>query len=138
MAVHSRRCSSVVAADYPFLDVLWTMLVIFAWVIWFWLLITVFADVFRRRDTSGFSKVIWIIFVIALPFLGVFIYLLVNHDGMAERNIKQAQAQKAQMDDYVRSVAGGAAGEIEKAKALLDAGAITQAEFDSIKAKALA
>jgi len=130
----------MVAADYPFLDVLWTMLVIFAWVIWFWLLITVFADVFRRRDTSGFSKVLWIIFVILLPFLGVFIYLIANHDGMAERNEKQLRAQQQQTNEYIKSVAGsgGAAGEIEKAKGLLDSGAITQAEFDTIKAKALA
>ncbi len=130
----------MVAADYPFLDVLWTMLVIFAWVIWFWILITVFSDLFRRHDTSGFGKVLWIIFVIVLPFLGVFIYLIVNHDGMTERNIKQMQAQQAHMDAYVKSVAGSgsAAAEIEKAKGLLDSGAITQAEFDSIKAKALA
>ncbi len=129
----------MVGADYPFLDVLWTMLIIFAWIIWFWLLITVFTDLFRRRDTSGFAKVLWIIFVIVLPFLGVFIYLIVNHDGMTDRSMKQAQAAQAQMDDYVRNVAssGGAAGEIEKAKGLLDSGAITQAEFDAIKAKAL-
>ena len=128
-----------IAADYPFLDVLWTMLIFFAWIIWFWLLITVFADIFRRRDTSGFAKVLWIIFVIVLPFLGVFIYMIANHEGMTERSVKQAQAQQAQMDDYVRNVAGsgGAAAEIEKAKGLLDSGAITQAEFDSIKAKAL-
>ena len=129
----------MVGADYPFLDVLWTMLIIFAWIIWFWLLITVFSDLFRRHDTSGFAKVLWIIFVIVLPFLGVFIYLIVNHDGMTDRSMKQAQAAQAQMDDYVRTVAssGGAAGEIEKAKGLLDSGAITQAEFDAIKAKAL-
>jgi hypothetical protein len=130
----------LIAADYPFLDVLWTMLIIFAWIIWFWLLITVFTDLFRRHDTSGFAKVLWIIFVIVLPFLGVFIYLVVNHDGMTERNVKQAQAAQTQMDEYVRSVAGsgGAAAEIERAKGLLDSGAITQAEFDAIKAKALA
>ncbi len=129
-----------IAADYPFLDVLWTMLIFFAWIIWFWLLITVFADVFRRHDTSGFAKVLWIIFVIVLPFLGVFIYLIVNHDGMTQRSMKEAQTQRAQMDDYVRSVAGsgGAAAEIERANGLLDSGAITQAEFDAIKAKALA
>ena len=121
----------MLAADYPFLDVLWTMLVIFAWVIWFWLLITVFADLFRRHDTSGFSKVLWIIFVILLPFLGVFIYLISQHDGMAERSAKQVQQAQAATDDYIRSVAGGPAGEIEKAKALLDSGAITQAEFPS-------
>ncbi len=129
----------MLAADYPFLDVLWTMLFFFAFIIWFWILITVFADVFRRHDTSGFAKVLWIIFVIVLPFLGVFIYLIANHEGMTERSMKQAQAQQAQMDQYVKSVAGsgGAAAEIEKAKGLLDSGAITQAEFDSIKAKAL-
>lgn len=128
-----------VAADYPFLDVLWTMLVFFAWVIWFWMLIVILSDVFRRRDIGGGKKTIWVIFVIVTPFLGVLAYLLTNHDGMADRGMKQAQAQQAQMDDYVRSVAGsgGAAAEIEKAKGLLDSGAITQAEFDSIKAKAL-
>jgi hypothetical protein len=117
------------------------MFIFFAWVIWFWLLITVFADLFRRHDTSGFAKVLWIIFVIVLPFLGVFVYLIAEHEGMTRRNIDQAQAQQQQMDAYVKSVAGsggGAASEIEKAKGLLDSGAITQAEFDSMKAKALA
>ena len=131
----------MLAYDYPFLDVLWTMLIFFCWVIWFWLLITIFIDIFRRRDTSGFSKVLWIIFVILVPFLGVFIYLLVNHDGMADRSNNQARQQQAQMDEYIRSTAGGgggAAAEIEKAKGLLDSGAISRAEFDAIKAKALA
>jgi heme/copper-type cytochrome/quinol oxidase subunit 2 len=130
----------MLAAQYPFLDVLWTMLIFFAWVIWFWLLITVFADLFRRKDTSGFKKVLWIIFVIIVPFLGVFIYLIAEHQGMADRNTQQMEAQQAQMDSYVRNVAGsgGAAEEIDKAKKLLDSGAITQAEFDSIKQKALA
>jgi hypothetical protein len=129
----------VLAYDYPFLDIFWTMLIFFCWIIWFWLLITVFADLFRRRDTGGFAKVLWIIFVIILPFLGVFIYLIANHDGMAERSIKQAQSQQAQMDDYIRSTAGGgSAAEIEKAKGLLDSGAINQAEFDALKAKAIA
>ena len=129
----------LVAADYPFLDILWTMLIFFLWIAWFWILITVFADIFRRHDTSGFGKVLWLIFVILVPFLGVFVYLIANHDGMTKRNIERVQSQQAQMDDYVRSVAssGGAAAEIEKAKGLLDSGAITQAEFDSIKAKAL-
>jgi len=130
----------LVAADYPFLDILWTMLIFFLWIAWFWILITVFADIFRRHDTSGFGKVLWLIFVILVPFLGVFVYLIANHDGMTKRNIERMQGQQAQMDDYVRSVAaggGGAAAEIEKAKGLLDSGAISQAEFDSIKAKAL-
>jgi hypothetical protein len=127
-------------ANYNFASFLWDMLLVFAFVIWFWLLITVFADIFRRHDSSGFGKALWIIFVIILPYFGVFIYLIANHEGMAERSMKQVQAEQAQMDQYVKSVAGsgGAAAEIEKAKGLLDSGAISQAEFDSIKAKALA
>jgi Short C-terminal domain/Phospholipase_D-nuclease N-terminal len=131
----------MLAADYPFLDVLWTMLIFFAWIIWFWLLITVFADLFRRHDIGGGMKTLWIIFVILLPFLGVFIYLISQGTSMAERNVKGMQAQQAQQEAYIKSVAssgGGAAEEIDKAKKLLDSGAITQAEFDSIKAKALA
>jgi len=130
----------VLAADYPFLDLMWTMLVFFMWVIWFWILITVFADIFRRHDTSGFAKVLWMIFVIVLPFLGVFIYIIANHDGMAARNVKQIEESRAQSDAYIRSVAGagGPAAEIERAKGLLDSGAITQTEFDAIKQRALA
>ena len=130
----------VLAADYPFLDVLWTLLIFFAWVIWFWLLIVIFADIFRRKDIKGFAKTLWIIFVIILPFLGVFIYLISQHDGMQERSEQQAQQAQAATDQYIRSVAtsgGGAADEIEKAKRLLDSGAISQAEFDAIKARAL-
>jgi len=129
----------LLGADYPFLDILWTMIIIFAWVIWFWLLIRVFMDVFRRDDIGGGKKTLWIIFVIVLPFLGVFIYLISQAHGMADRDIGQMKAQQAQMDDYVRSVAGsgGATAEIERAKGLLDSGAITQAEFDAIKSKAL-
>jgi Short C-terminal domain/Phospholipase_D-nuclease N-terminal len=128
----------VLAADYPFLDVLWTMFIFFLFVIWIWILITVFADVFRRKDIGGGMKAIWIVFVILLPYLGVLVYLIANHDGMADRNLQQAQKQQEATDAYIKSVAGGAAAEIEKAKGLLDSGAITQAEFDSIKAKALA
>ena len=130
----------MLAADYPFLDILWTMFIFFLFVIWIWILITVFVDIFRRKDASGFTKAAWIIFVIILPYLGVLIYLIANHDGMADRNIAQVQQQQQATDAYIQSVAGsgGAAAEIEKAKGLLDSGAITQAEFDSIKAKALA
>jgi Phospholipase_D-nuclease N-terminal/Short C-terminal domain len=128
----------VLAADYPFLDILWTMFIFFLFVIWIWILITVFTDIFRRKDVSGFRKAAWIIFVILLPYLGVFVYLIANHDGMADRNIERMQKQQAASDEYIRSVAGGAAAEIEKAKGLLDSGAITQAEFDAIKQKALA
>jgi phospholipase D-like protein/putative oligomerization/nucleic acid binding protein len=128
----------VVLANYNFASFLWDVLVIFAFVIWFWLLIVVFSDLFRRRDISGWGKAAWIILVIILPYLGVLIYLIAEHDGMAERSTKDVQAAQAATDDYIRSVAGGPAAEIEKAKGLLDSGAISQAEFDSIKAKALA
>ncbi len=128
----------MLAADYPFLDILWTMFIFFLFVIWIWILITVFVDIFRRKDTSGFSKALWIIFVIVLPYLGVLIYLIANHEGMADRNIAQMQRQQEQTDAYIKSVAGGSAAEIEKAKGLLDSGAITQAEFDTLKQKALA
>lgn len=116
------------------------MLIFFAFFVWIWLLFVVFADIFRRRDISGWVKVLWIMFVIVLPYLGVFVYLIAEHSGMAERSMKQQETAKAQMDDYVRSVAGhnGAAEEIAKAKTLLDQGAINQAEFDRIKQKALA
>jgi len=130
--------SMPLAADYPFLEVLWTLLVFFVWVAWFWLLITVAIDVFRRRDIGGGKKTLWLIFMLFVPFIGVFAYLIVNHDEMAQRDIDRAKAQQAQFDDYVKSVSSGAATEIDKAKQLLDSGAITQSEFDAIKAKALA
>ena len=128
------------AADYPFLDILWTMLVFFGWVIWFWLLITVFGDLFSRHDISGWGKAGWIVLVVVLPYLGVFIYLIAQGAHMAERRNQRTQAARTEFDDYVKTVAapGGAAAEIDKAKQLLDSGAITQAEFDAIKAKALA
>ena len=130
----------LVASSYPFLDVVWTMFIFFAFVIWIWILFEIFADIFRRDDVSGGTKALWIIIVILLPFLGVLIYLISQNDGMTQRKMDRAQAQQAQMDMYVKSVAGtgGAASEIEKAKGLLDSGAITQAEFDAIKSKALA
>jgi hypothetical protein len=126
-----------IAADYPFLDVLWTMIIFFFWVIWIWIVITVLIDVFRRHDIGGFAKALWVIFVVILPWLGVLVYLIVEHDGMRERSTKQAQAQKDEFDQYVRQTAGGSADEIAKAKALLDEGTITQQEFDAIKAKAV-
>jgi Short C-terminal domain len=131
----------VLAASYPFLDVFWTIFIFFLWVLWLWILFTVFADIFRRHDLSGWGKAGWIIFTIVLPYLGVFIYLITQSKGMNERNLESARAQRAQFDDYVRSTAssgGGAAAEIDRAKALLDSGAINQAEFEAIKQKALA
>ena len=126
------------AADYPFLDVFWSMIIFFFWVIWIWIVVTVLIDIFRRSDIGGFSKALWVVFVVVLPWLGVLIYLIAQHDGMRERSIKQAQDQKAQFDDYVRDAAGGSADQIAKAKQLLDSGAINQAEFETLKAKALA
>jgi hypothetical protein len=129
----------VLAANYPFLDVLWTMLIFFVWVSWFLLLFHVIGDVFRRRDASGWSKTIWLLFVLFVPFIGVFSYLIVNGNEMARRKAEAAEAAQGEMDEYVRSVAGGGgAAEIERAKSLLESGAISQAEFDAIKTKALA
>jgi hypothetical protein len=114
--------------------------VFFGWVIWFWLLILVFSDLFSRHDISGWGKAGWILLVVVLPYLGVFIYLIAQGSQMAERREQRSKAARSEFDDYVKTVAapGGAAAEIEKAKQLLDSGAITQPEFDAIKAKALA
>jgi Phospholipase_D-nuclease N-terminal/Short C-terminal domain len=127
----------LIAADYPFLDVLWTMILFFAWVAWIWIAITVFVDLFRREDIGGWGKAAWVVAVIVLPFLGVLVYLIVQHDGMRERSMREARAEKAAFDQYMRETAGGSAAEIAKAKELLDAGTITQAEFDAIKSKAV-
>jgi len=130
----------LIAADYPFLDVLWTMFIFFAWVIWFWPLITIFADIFRRHDIGGGTKTLWCIFVIITPFIGVFVYLISQSKGMNERQVQAAQNAQAQTADYIRSVSsqGDPAAQIAQAKQLLDSGAINQQEFDSIKQKALA
>jgi Short C-terminal domain/Phospholipase_D-nuclease N-terminal len=129
-----------IAADYPsFLDVLWTTIVFFCWVIWFWIVITIFADLFRRDDIGGWHKAGWIVLIIVLPFLGTLIYLIAQHDGMRERSMRQVQVQQQQFDKYVKDTAGGgSANEIAQAKELLEAGTITQEEFDKLKAKALA
>ncbi|HEV7177572.1 MAG TPA: SHOCT domain-containing protein [Solirubrobacteraceae bacterium] len=130
----------VIAASYPFLNVLWDILIFFAWVIFIWIAITVLIDVFRRHDISGWAKAAWVVFVVILPWIGVLTYLIVNHTGMAERRAQDTQVAQAQFDQYVRQAAGkgGPASEIETAKGLLDSGAISQEEFDAIKAKALA
>jgi hypothetical protein len=110
------------------------------WIIWIWLLIVVFSDLFRRHDTSGWGKAAWSIFIICLPFLGVFVYLIAQGKAMGERRMAEMQAAQADMDKYVQTVAAQAdpAEQIAKAKQLLDSGAITQTEYDQIKAKALA
>ena len=130
------------ASSYPFFDILWTTLIFFAWVIFIWIAITVLIDVFRRHDISGWGKAGWVILIVILPWVGVLIYLIANHTGMAERRMKDVSDSEAEFVEAVRKAAGtcggGAASEIEKAKQLLDSGTITQAEFDSMKAKALA
>ena len=126
---------------YTFGQAMWTMFIFFMWILFFWLLFTVFGDLFRRTDIGGWAKAGWTIFVICLPFLGILVYLIANGHGMGERSMKQAQAAQAQMDAQVRSAAGTSSGGVEQiatAKELLDSGVITQAEFDGIKAKALA
>jgi ankyrin repeat protein len=130
----------VIAANYPFLDVLWTLLIFFAWVIWFWLLITIFADLFRRRDIGGGKKALWVVFVIIIPFVGVLVYLIAESNGMADRQAELQQQARSQTDEYIKTVAESAdpAGQIAQAKQLLDSGAINQQEFDALKQKALA
>src|SRR4051812_37022625 len=117
------------------------MIIFFCWVAWIWTLVVIIGDLFRRHDTSGWMKALWLIVLIVMPFLGVLIYLIANGSGIAERNVKQAQASQAQFDTYVKSVAGNgggsAASEPEKAKGLLDRGAHDQTEYDELKWKVL-
>jgi hypothetical protein len=129
-----------VLATYTFGDVMWTMFVFFAWILFFWMLFGVFGDLFGRHDISGWAKAGWTVFVIILPFLGIFVYLISQGKGMGERAQQRAQTQQAQVDNYVRSVAssGSPTEEIAKGKELFDSGAISQAEFDQLKARALA
>jgi hypothetical protein len=124
----------LLAADYPFLDVLWTMILFFFWVAWICILVTIISDLFRRHDASGWTKALWLVVLIFVPFLGVLGYLIANGDDMGKRNLERAQATA---ERYAPATNGGAVSEITKAKALLDSGAITQSEFDSLKAKAL-
>jgi len=121
-------------------DFMLLMLWFFFLVIWIMILFSVIGDLFRDKTTSGFVKFLWCIFLIFLPFITLFVYVIVRGRGMAERNVKAQADAKADFDKYVKETAGssGAAGQIADAKKLLDSGAITQAEFDQLKAKALA
>jgi hypothetical protein len=135
-----------VASDYPFLDILGSMLFFFCFVVWIWLLFAIFGDLFRRDDVGGWGKAGWVLLMIVLPFLGALIYLGTQGKAMAERKAKDMADAQAQFDSYVRKTAGsaggggggGAADEIAQAKQLLDSGAINQQEFDALKSKALA
>jgi hypothetical protein len=130
----------VVAADYPLLDVVWTMIVFFLWISWIWIMVMLLSDVFRRHDISGWGKAGWTLLLVILPILGGLLYLGLEGKDMAARRMADATASRAQFDEYVRGAAasGGPAAEIEKAKQLLDSGAITNEEFQALKQKALA
>jgi Short C-terminal domain/Phospholipase_D-nuclease N-terminal len=130
----------MLASSYPFLDVMWSMFIFFAWVIWIWFLIYILIDVYRRHDLSGLGKAGWTIGLIFIPFLVALIYLITQGSAMAERRANEAQQYQAQSDEYIRSVASDSdpTEQIAKGKQLLDSGAITQAEFDALKQKALA
>jgi predicted PurR-regulated permease PerM len=119
-------------------DFLWSLLIIFFMVVYFMMLFQVVVDVFRRKDASGAKKAIWLIALLIFPLAGLLVYILANGQSMTERGVQDMQRQQRQFDDHVRDVAGGSAAEIERAKALLDSGAISQAEFERLKAKALA
>ncbi|MER6202972.1 SHOCT domain-containing protein [Streptomyces sp. NPDC001586] len=127
--------------DYPLLNVFWTMLWLFLWIMWFFLLFKVITDLFRDHGLSGWAKAGWLIFVLLLPFLGVFVYLIARGKSMGERDVKQAQDNEAAFRQYVQKAAGpggGSADELHKLSALKDKGDITQEEFDRAKAKLLA
>jgi hypothetical protein len=139
----------VASTGYPLLDAFWTMIVFFAWVIWFWMLIVIFSDLFRRDDISGWGKAGWFVLVLVLPYVGVLVYLIAQGKHMAERRQRDAVESKAQFDAYVRDVASSspnavppsqrtAAEEISKGKQLLDTGAITSDEYEALKRKVLA
>lgn len=130
----------MVLADIGLGEILWSLLVIFFMVVYFMILFSVVVDLFRDHETSGLAKAVWVIALLVLPFLTLIIYLIARGDGMSKRSYQQAQAAQADFDTYVKGVATTAApaDQIAQAKALLDQGAITQDEFEALKAKALA
>jgi type VI protein secretion system component VasK len=118
-------------------EFLWSLLIIFFMVMFFVILFHVVIDVFRSDDLSGWAKALWIIFIIILPFIGLLVYVIARGDSMTRRDLEDAQAQQDAADAYIRDVAGGSAAEVAKAKELLDSGAITEEEYQAMKAKAL-
>jgi hypothetical protein len=131
----------VLAYDFPLLSAFWTMLIFFLWIAWFFLLFKIIADIFRDRSLSGVAKVLWLIFLLFLPFLGAFVYIIARGNSMTERDIAQAKANEAAFRDYVQSAAGGGGGsadQLEKLAALRDKGVLTEEEFAAQKAKLLA
>ena len=126
--------------SYPILGVFWTILMIFLWVIWFWILITIIIDIFRSHDLSGWTKALWFVFILFLPLIGVLVYLIARGGKMHERQVRQAQRQEEQLRSYVQEAAGSqsSADQLAKLADLRDRGVITDAEFDREKAKILA
>ena len=129
------------SSSYPLLDFFWTMLEFFLWVIWIWVLIMVFMDIFRSHDLSGWGKAAWFLFVLIIPLVGVLVYLIARGGSMHERAVTRAQQQDAQMQDYIRHAAGNGhattADQLAKLADLRDRGVITPAEFEREKAKIL-
>ena len=125
---------------YPILDIFWTMLQIFVFIIWIWLLIAIFSDIFRSHDMGGGAKALWFIFVLIIPVLGVLVYLIARGGSMHERAVAQAQRQQQAFDDYVRQTAGGSSqvDELAKLGDLKAKGVLSDAEFEAQKAKLLA
>jgi heme exporter protein D len=130
----------MLAYDYPLLGMFWTMMIFFLWIAWLFLLFRVFADIFRSKDMGGFAKALWSIFVILVPFLGVFLYVIVNGRAMSDRDVADAKQREAEFQAYVRQTAGsgGSAEELAKLADLRDKGVITDEEFTAQKAKLLA
>jgi len=126
--------------SYPILGAFWTILMIFLWVIWFWILITIFIDLFRSHDLSGWAKALWFIFILLLPLIGVLVYLIARGGKMHEHAVQSAQAQEREVRRYVQEAAGSqtTADQLAKLADLRDRGVITAEEFDREKAKILA
>ncbi len=126
--------------SYPVLGVFWTILMIFLWVIWFWILITIIIDIFRSHDLSGWAKALWFVFILFLPLIGVLVYLIARGGKMHEHQVRQAQLQEEQLRSYVQQAAGSqsSADQLAKLADLRDRGVITAEEFDREKAKILA
>jgi Phospholipase_D-nuclease N-terminal len=141
-SVHLHKEDAMIVADVSFNDIFWSVLWFFFLFIWIMILFHVFSDLFRDQSVSGVEKTLWVLFLVFLPFLAVFIYLIVRGKGMGERAAAQRQQAQQQFEGYVRDVAATGeatpAEQIARAKELLDAGTINQTEFDRLKAKALA
>ena len=130
------------AQNYPLLNLFWTMLWLFVWILWIFLLVRIILDIFRSDDLGGWSKALWVIFIIILPFIGVLVYLIARGSGMQKRDVRDARAADQEMRSYIRSAAAATpastAEELSKLASLRDQGVLTEAEFDAQKAKLLA